>query len=94
MIYYVQLTRLRDYKKVEFSQTTNHECEGCSECEQGAEFIWSEGNQSCDCNRERFFKDEPYTHVCSHDRFVCAVVFPSFQFLTPIEDVYDLIHAK
>lgn len=39
-----------------------------------ADFMWSEGNYSCDCNRELFFarwrgEEEPAEHCCSEDRF-------------------------
>lgn len=38
-----------------------------------AEFLWTEGNYSCDCNRHLFFTDWDGTHCeCGEDKYTAV----------------------
>ena len=42
--------------------------------DEGSDYLWTDGNYSCDCNRELFFcraaaEDEPEEHACGESRF-------------------------
>jgi len=69
-LYTVRIRRNSDNKEVD--------CPENSDWEESSEFSWSEGNMSCDCNRELLFEralgNEPDDSRCSDSRYMIVSI--------------------